>query len=218
MFRAPRLSDPTQPSDDQPITLWVRSLRQSDQTAAYKLWRSFRERLESLARRELARLPRPHPFDEEDVALSAFHAFCTQIQEGGFSKLANRRELWWLLILMTKRKAGDRIKHEKAEKRSRAVRIGLSGGKIEQLAFHAPTPHQWVEMREQCERLLAILEDDELRFIAIWKLEGNTNDEIAERLNRTRQTVQRKLNLIRSIWSRELATDTSDANSTKQDK
>jgi DNA-directed RNA polymerase specialized sigma24 family protein len=213
------MSDATHPSDDQPITAWVRSLRQSDQTAAYELWSSFRERLESLAKRELARLPRPHPFDEEDVALSAFYALCTQIQGGGFSKLANRRELWWLSILMTKRKAGDRIKHEMAEKRSsKDVRIGLSSGGIDQLAFDAPTPHQWVEMREQCERLLAILDDDELRFIAIWKLEGNTNDEIAERLNRTRQTVQRKLNLIRSIWSRELTADSSDAGSTEQDK
>jgi hypothetical protein len=39
--------------------------------------------------------------------------------------------------------------------------------------------------------------------VAIWKLEGYTNHEIAGKLECVDQTVERKLRTIRSIWSRE---------------
>ena len=60
-------------------------------------------------------------------------------------------------------------------------------------------------MAEEFRRLLESLGEDELRSIALWKLEGYTNEEIASKLGCIRLTVQRKLRLIRDIWAKELA-------------
>ncbi len=45
-----------------------------------------------------------------------------------------------------------------------------------------------------------MLNDPGLRQIAFWKLEGYTNEEIAEKLECTLRTVERKLERIRAYW------------------
>jgi DNA-binding CsgD family transcriptional regulator len=42
-----------------------------------------------------------------------------------------------------------------------------------------------------------------LRDVAVWKMEGYTNEEIAGQLGRSVPTVERKLASIRKIWERE---------------
>jgi DNA-binding CsgD family transcriptional regulator len=49
------------------------------------------------------------------------------------------------------------------------------------------------------------LGDESLCQVAVCKMEGCTNDEIAERLDCSRRTVARKLETIRIIWSKESA-------------
>ena len=49
--------------------------------------------------------------------------------------------------------------------------------------------------------LLDRLGSDELRSIAVWKLEGYTNAEIAARLGCAAVSVERRLRLIRKILS-----------------
>jgi DNA-directed RNA polymerase specialized sigma24 family protein len=53
--------------------------------------------------------------------------------------------------------------------------------------------------------LLGRLGDETLRQIAIAKLEGYKNLEIAEQLGLSLRSVQRKLSLIRQTWSEEPA-------------
>ncbi|WP_246196367.1 ECF-type sigma factor [Aquisphaera giovannonii] len=53
--------------------------------------------------------------------------------------------------------------------------------------------------------LLGRLGDDQLRRIALDRMEGYTTDEIAERLGCARRTVARRLDLICQIWTREVA-------------
>jgi DNA-binding transcriptional regulator LsrR (DeoR family) len=48
------------------------------------------------------------------------------------------------------------------------------------------------------------LEDDTLRKIVLWKMEGWTGDEIAGKLAITRRSVERKLERIRELWKGEL--------------
>ena len=52
---------------------------------------------------------------------------------------------------------------------------------------------------------MAKLDDDEMRNIAVWKVECLTNQEIAVRLGRTERTVERKLHRIRQIWKSEIS-------------
>jgi len=66
-----------------------------------------------------------------------------------------------------------------------------------------PTPEFAAQVAEECQRLLGRLGDAELRSVALWKMEGYTNEEIAARLNCVPRTVQRKLGLIRTLWDQE---------------
>jgi DNA-directed RNA polymerase specialized sigma24 family protein len=61
------------------------------------------------------------------------------------------------------------------------------------------------QFAEECRRLLAGLADEQLRAIALWKMEGYTNEEIAAKLGCVPRTVERKLGMIRSRWQQEIA-------------
>jgi DNA-directed RNA polymerase specialized sigma24 family protein len=50
-----------------------------------------------------------------------------------------------------------------------------------------------VQAAEECRRLLAQLEDKQLRPVALWKVEGFTDEEIAAQLGREVATVERNL-------------------------
>ena len=60
-------------------------------------------------------------------------------------------------------------------------------------------------MAEEFRRLLDCLGDDQLRQIALERMEGYTADEIAERIGCARRTVARRLELIRQLWGEEEA-------------
>lgn len=66
------------------------------------------------------------------------------------------------------------------------------------------TAEQSTLLKEECERLLDVLGNDEFRKVALLKVEGYTNNEIANALQCTRRTVQRRLEFIRTVWSRDL--------------
>lgn len=53
-------------------------------------------------------------------------------------------------------------------------------------------------------RLLDALDDDTLRSIALWKMEGWTGQEIAGKLGITRRSIERKVERIRELWKGEL--------------
>jgi DNA-directed RNA polymerase specialized sigma24 family protein len=74
-----------------------------------------------------------------------------------------------------------------------------SGQGLAQVVGEAPTPDFAAMVAEQCRNLLAPL-DDELRDVALAKMQGYTSEEIAERLGCSLSTVERGLRLIRKIW------------------
>ena len=53
---------------------------------------------------------------------------------------------------------------------------------------------------------LGLLRDDRLRQIAIFRIEGFTVPEIAQDLHVSTRSIERKLQVIRETWSKELAT------------
>jgi len=65
-----------------------------------------------------------------------------------------------------------------------------------------PTPEFAAQVADEFQTLLARLEGDIPQSVALRKLEGFTNDEIAEILESVSRTVERKLQLIRTLWQR----------------
>lgn len=72
-----------------------------------------------------------------------------------------------------------------------------------QLAAREPTPEFSAEFAETCEQFFACLDDNRLREIVSLRMEAYTDTEIADRLNCSRRTVQRSLEIIRRKWSRQ---------------
>jgi len=175
--------------------------------AARLIWeRYFRDLLE-LARKNLDKRIRLRT-DEEDVAQSMFKSFCLRQQRGEFD-LAGRDELWRLLVTITLRKARNAAKAQRREKRDVAREQTLSGRDetgsagwvLEQMEAADPSPLEAVVLNEALERRLHALADPELRRISLWRLQGQTNGEIAGRLDCTERSVERKLARIRSLWT-----------------
>jgi DNA-directed RNA polymerase specialized sigma24 family protein len=190
------------------ITHCLRRLQAGDRAALQPLWERYFRRLVGLARRRLHGAPR-QAADEEDVALSAFASFCRAVEQGRFPRLEDRDDLWQLLVLLAVRKAADLATRARREKHGGGrVRhlSALSDG--ERPAFAAlisrePDPAFAVQVAQQCEHLLGRLADDTLRQLAVWKLEGHSNQEIAGRLGCALPTVERKLRRIRGTWEKE---------------
>ena len=195
------------------MTLWVKKLSDGNPNAAQAIWDKYFQRMADFARHKLDRLPQ-RVADEEDVALSAMHSFCRGAAAGRFPQLADRHDLWLLLVTITARKVYAQMRRQRAIKRGqgkvRGESVFLKPGDadqeqagIEQILGHEPTPELANMMAENCEALLSSLDDDSLRDIALLKLEGYTNEEIAAKLDCVSRTVERKLERIRDKWSRE---------------
>jgi len=194
-------------SPDGSVTIWLEQLKAGDPAAVSPIWSGYFARLVSLARGRLRSAPRAAA-DEEDVALSAFDSFCRGVAEGRFPRLDDRDDLWQVLFVITTRKAIGHVRHETRDKRDgrRAVHASSTESGPNLLAAvpsPEPSPEFAAEVAEECARLLDMLGDGQLRQLAIWKMEGFTNEEIAGKIERSIPTVERKLAAIRVVWERE---------------
>jgi DNA-directed RNA polymerase specialized sigma24 family protein len=199
-------------SDSGSITQWIGDLRDGRPSAAAGLWQRYYHRLVGLARKKLRDAPR-RMADEEDVVLQAFHSFCRGAEDGRFPRLEDRDDLWQILVMLTARKAADQLKQQFRAKRGGgqvrgdSVFIDRFDSKeragIDQVVGSEPTPEFAVRVADECRRLLETLGDDTLCDVAVAKMEGYTNDEIAQRLGVQTRTIERKLRLIRELWSQE---------------
>lgn len=192
------------------VTLLLQQLQAGRRDAAEALWRLYFPRLVRLARGHLQGLPR-RAADEEDVALTAFDSFCRGAEQGRFPRLTDRDGLWRLLVTVTARHAAEWRQHETRQKRGGGDVRGHSavtaaddpGDGFDRLPDAAADPGFEAAAAEACRRLLDLLGDEQLRQIAVWRMEGYTNQEIADRLGCVVETVERRLRLIRSAWQRE---------------
>ena len=103
------------------VTHWISRLKAGDHAAAQPLWEAYFRRLVDLARARLRGAPR-RAADEEDVALSALDSFCRRAGEGRYPHLADRDDLWRLLVVITARKAVALVRHEGRLRRGRTLR------------------------------------------------------------------------------------------------
>jgi RNA polymerase sigma factor (sigma-70 family) len=200
-------------SNAQSISQWIAHLKEGNPDAAQQLWERYAMQLVELARRRLQNSPK-RVADEEDVAASVFHSLCRGAAAGRLQDVRNRDDLWWLLLATTRRKVIDHVRRETAQKRgggrfqvtsSAAAGADDSHGfTLDQLVSTEPTPDFLIVLQEQHEHLLALLRDDILRRIAVFRIEGFTVAEIARDLGVSARTIERKLAVIRGLWSKEL--------------
>jgi RNA polymerase sigma-70 factor (ECF subfamily) len=177
--------------------------------AARLVWQRYFQELLTLARSHLSARIRGRE-NEEDVLQSMYKSFFLRQRQGGFD-LASRDELWKLLVQITLRKARNTANHHLQAKRDirreagDAVPMndtGEPGSFLDQIETVDPTPVEAALLNEALERGFMALREPELRRIAQKKLEGFTNQEIADELRCTLRTVERKLERIRTYWGK----------------
>jgi RNA polymerase sigma factor (sigma-70 family) len=192
---------------DKSLTVLVERLMAGDTSAAQPLWESCYPRLIKLARKHLRGVPR-RAADEDDVVLSAFDSFCRGAFQGRFPRLDDRDALWGLLVTITVRKAADLANHARRKKRGGGDVRGDSvvanstshGPGMDAFPSKVAAPELAAELAEEFERLLGRLTGHaHLREIALLKMEGHTNEEVAARLGCAAVTVERRLSKIRKI-------------------
>jgi RNA polymerase sigma factor (sigma-70 family) len=199
-------------SSEGSVTRWVTALKNGDLAVAQPLWERYHRQLIALARQKLQGARRLEA-DEDDVVQNAFHSFFRGVARGRFPQLNDRDNLWRILVVITARKALDQLAREHSKRQRGGTsyaqpRISLAESDsdeqiVEQIIGAEPSPQFAAQVAEEYQALLDLLGDESLRRVAVWKMEGLTNDEIAERLDCSRRTVARKLETIRIIWSPE---------------
>jgi DNA-directed RNA polymerase specialized sigma24 family protein len=200
-------------SSEGSISYWIEEIKRGNPVGAEVVWDRYFPQLVRLAREKLHGVP-GRMADEEDVALSVLDSFCRAAQRGCFPDLADRDGLWRLLFRKIVRKAVDLARHERREIRG--------GGRVQgESAFEGPilpsgdqgvaqvpddtvSPEFAAMMAEQCRRLLECLEPD-LQSLALARMEGYSNEQIAQRIRRSVRTVERRLQLIRRKWETEMS-------------
>ena len=184
-------------SDMQSITRLIRAAQHDRDSAVGPLLAVYFDRLVQLARKRLQNLPGLANYDE-DLALRSFFSVYRRVRDPERPlQLTDRDDLWRLLATRTISRAIDLIRRHRPGETPDAY-------DPEQLLTREPTPEEAAATADECRRLLELLEEPELRQIALWKVEGYTNEEIAARLDCVPRTIERKVSRIRLLWKQEL--------------
>lgn len=202
------------------VSVWIQQLKDDEESALAKLHMRYWPFLVDLARRKLGNAPR-RATDEEDVAQQAFWQFCKSVRAGGFPNLVNRHELLALLSHITVCQAVNQIKHEVGVQKRGAGNVkgesvfGLppesgehSTRGLEQIEDPGLSPLETSLLNDCYQHYVQAL-PAHLHDFAELHLAGLTYREIAERLDCTERTVDRKMALILANWRRQAEKDLS---------
>ncbi|QEG02289.1 RNA polymerase sigma factor RpoE [Stieleria maiorica] len=202
--------------DPTDVTRWIDQVKDGNSVAAVELWHHYYDRLIRAVRNRLRGQNRGAS-DEEDIVVSVFESFYRAAGQGRFPEMSDRDDLWRLLLKMSARKVIDKRRREQRQRRgdgnqprSLAANRGDEDAIIDVIGDE-PTPEMVAMMAESLQRLLSHLGEGQMREIAVGKMEGFSNAELATRLNCSERTIERRLHLIRETCQQQLMDEDESA-------
>ena len=205
-------------TSENSISQQLDGIKQDDEEAIAALWDRCYPALARFAEKRLEAIGiQQRAFNGEDVAASALMSFLRAVQRNRFPMLDSEDGLFRLLRRITIRKVIDRkrksqtLKAGSGEVRGESafgsnadsgIDLGIDGVQGE-----SPSSEWIAIMEEECQKLFALLQDEELQSIAYYRLEGYSNSEIATKLGCAVATVERRLKEIRARWSIAMQTE-----------
>lgn len=193
-------------SDTNNVSHWIDLVRYGDSAAATRIWQHYFDRLVRAVRHRLKGQNRAVS-DEEDIVLSVFDSFYTAAGQGRFPDLSDRDDLWRLLLRMSARKVIDKRRHDRRQRRGGDVDThSLAGddGTIIEVIGDEPSPEMVLMVQESVEQFFSHFGVGQLQELAVAKLEGYSNAELARRFECSERTIERRLHLIREKSQQEL--------------
>lgn len=170
------------------------------------LCRAYYDKLAAIARHRFGNFPR-RVTDEYAVANSVLQEFHDRARRREYVGVQDPAELLAILARLTRDRVVDEIRRYSAEKRGGGKTRGHSifapiGGEpvirdFDRFQSVEDTPSTKEIIVEEMQQLLRKLADPELRTILVLRYEGLTNQEIAEQLQVSVATVERKRRRIR---------------------
>lgn len=188
-------------SQSNNVSHWIDLIKDGDSLAANQIWQHYFDRLVRAVRRKLYGQNRAIS-DEEDIVLSVFDSFYDAVEKGRFPDLADRDDLWRLLLRMSARKVIDKRRKDQRQRRGGDIKLHSmdqpdDDGNLIEVIGDEPTPEMVLMMQESMENLFSHLDGGPLRDLAGAKLEGYSNAELAKRFDCSVRTIERRLHLIR---------------------
>ena len=196
--------------DSERLTVWIQRLREGDAEAAEVVWNQCFDQLVRYARKRLQSLP-SREADAEDIALSAIDTLVRRIGNGQFSKLADRQDLWRVLYDVTRKRVAREYRRHLAEKRGAGKVHGESvfgspndadsgGG----LAGEVDAGQEFADVLATCcsdlfEALREQPDGEGLVEVTRHRLSGYTVQEVADRLQIAKRSVERRLVVVKLI-------------------
>jgi len=196
-----------EPSDNESFEKLLDAMQSGEDRAFTAFFNRHYDQLVQFAKKKLGSFPL-RTFDEHDVAQSAMKSLFKSLRKNRL-EAQNSIELWQILISITKNKLIDRRRRQHAQKRGsgmvRGDSIWTQAGDDnlfyeQQDTKQNMTPDAQVELLETTDLLFQRLEDDKTREVARLLLEGYRINDIAEKLNCVRRTIERKIVHIRELW------------------
>ncbi|MEM7783984.1 MAG: ECF-type sigma factor [Planctomycetota bacterium] len=186
--------------DDEPgsVTVWINDLKnQKSEEALEWLWIRFASRLSAVASKRLKN-SKCRINDGESVASEAFAEFFSKSPED-FEKLVNREDLWQILTMIAERRAIDAIRHENTKKLGGDHTI-QDDAPLNFVPGKTSSPDMELILVEAVNERLSMLKKPIQRQLAVMRMEGHSNVEIAKRMGIKPSSVDSELKSIRRIW------------------
>jgi len=194
------------------VSILISKVKEGDEESVRELWNRYSGALVRSAQSRMNKQVAAK-VDSEDLAQSVFFAIYRGAVEDKFDQLNDRAGFWTLVLAITRRKAVDRIRKLTAAKRGGEAALRASQGSLgdsgDNLVDRAPSREVDPQVEVECNDLLKALTEQldaedasgMLTNVAMSRIAGLSVKEIASELERTERTVERKLSLIRSLWS-----------------
>lgn len=193
------------------VTGWIEQLKDKNPEAQRLIWQRFVSRLITYATRRMTGINSP-VVDAEDIACMTFQNFFDKTP-GQFSTLVNRNDLWQILAVLAERRVVDEYRKSNAKKNGSNQLVNetrLAGqsesGPMTLDSFAAPgiqQPDFAMILSEEIETRLDSLKDDLLQKIALARMHGYRNQEIANLLGISLRSVERKLGIVREKFKKQ---------------
>jgi RNA polymerase sigma-70 factor (ECF subfamily) len=175
------------------LALW----RAGDQDAARRLFDQYVDRLVALARGRISQRLAGR-VDPEDVVQSVFRTFFIRVKAGQFT-IEDQDDLTKLLVRITVHKTLRQVEFHDAAKRSTNQEVRQGSADHEQLAQlldREPTPDEANAFLDQLEHFLEKRTPFERQILEL-KMQGYSNEEIAQKLGTYDRKIRRVMERIR---------------------